>query len=156
MEFISAEVLGFIVVFFLAIAAACWVAYFSVAEREIDDVKTEEVRLTHRGFQLVEFRDAYGVKCSLQQSSAIGSCTVSEQKPGSSYIWLGIDSPQPRIMKSIAVANGIDVGSGEVSGWMDYPIAPEIYLSGRMHLDKEKAAMLVKRLSHWIQTGDLE
>lgn len=156
MEFISAKVLGFIGVFFLAIAAACRMAYLNLAEQTIDAPETEELRLTHRGFQLLEFRDAYGVKCSLQQSSAIGSPTAYEQKPGSSYIWLGIDSPQPRIMKSIAVANGIDVGPGEVSGWMDYPIAPEIYLSGRMHLDKEKAAMLVKRLSRWIETGELE
>lgn len=102
MELNSAEVLGFIGVFLLAIAAACRMAYLNLAEPTVDGPEKEEVRLTHRGFQLLEFRDAYGVKCSLQQSSAIGSSAAFEQKPGSSYIWLGIDSPQPRIMKSIA------------------------------------------------------
>lgn len=47
---------------------------------------------TKRGFNISEFTDRYGAKCSLQKSSlATEEC-----------IWLGITNPNPRIMESKA------------------------------------------------------
>jgi hypothetical protein len=45
-----------------------------------------EIEHTERGFEIIEFKDLYGVKCSLQQSSLALYTT-----PGSSAIWLGGD-----------------------------------------------------------------
>ena len=154
MEFASPEVLVFVGLVLVSIGLACWMACLNRNE-SVAEIQTDSVELTHRGFQIITFRGAYGIKCSLQQSSAIG-VVDSDAAPGSSYVWLGIDSPKPRVMKSVAAAKGMDVGPGEVTGWMDYPLVPEVFLSGRMHLDKERAAMLVKYLSHWIDTGRLE
>ena len=50
---------------------------------------------TPRGFGLVLFDDANGQKCSLQQSSAIGDTEDACDRPGSSFVWLGIDSGNP-------------------------------------------------------------
>lgn len=46
---------------------------------------------TERGFELVEFTDVNGRDCSLQQSSAIGNHDDAVKKPGSSFVWLGIN-----------------------------------------------------------------
>jgi hypothetical protein len=43
-----------------------------------------QIKRTNRGFELVEFTDAYGLHCSLQQSSL-----AEFEPPGSSAIWLG-------------------------------------------------------------------
>lgn len=48
-----------------------------------------DIRRTSRGFEIVEFNDANGVACSLQQSSAIGQYPEAMEKPGSSFVWLG-------------------------------------------------------------------
>lgn len=42
---------------------------------------------TGRGFELIEFEDRYGEKCSLQMSSI-----ADNPYPGTSAIWLGCDS----------------------------------------------------------------
>lgn len=159
MNTLSIEVLWSLGCVLILVACVCRMKYLERTEGKLRDFSSEDsviLNLTHRGFQKIEFRDAYGIQCSLQQSSAIDSLPRSELKPGSSFVWLGIDSPQPRIMKSAAVAKGLDVGPGEVSGWMNYPIPNDVFLSGRMHLDKKKAEMLVKHLSRWIETGELE
>lgn len=46
-----------------------------------------DVTETNRGFQIIQFRDRYGSACSLQQSSLADFTT-----PGSSAIWLGVES----------------------------------------------------------------
>jgi hypothetical protein len=46
---------------------------------------------TERGFAFVEFTDANGKECSLQQSSAIGDDDDAVDRPGSSFVWLGVD-----------------------------------------------------------------
>lgn len=45
-----------------------------------------KVKKTARGFEIIEFTDKYGEKCSLQQSSIVGS-----EQPGATAIWLGCD-----------------------------------------------------------------
>lgn len=44
------------------------------------------VENTDRGFEMIEFEDAYNQRCTLQQSSAIGN----RNNPGKSFIWLGL------------------------------------------------------------------
>lgn len=43
-----------------------------------------EIQVSERGFEYVEFRDTYGLPCSLQQSSA-ALC----ETPGAGAVWLG-------------------------------------------------------------------
>jgi hypothetical protein len=51
------------------------------------------VTKTDRGFERCEFRDHDDQPCSLQQSSAINTSIDSAiDNPGTSYVWLGIDS----------------------------------------------------------------
>jgi hypothetical protein len=49
-------------------------------------MKTE---FTRRNFGIVEFDDANGRPCSLQQSSAIGDYDDALDHPGASFVWLG-------------------------------------------------------------------
>ena len=44
----------------------------------------EKVITTERGFELINFQDAYGIVCSLQQSSLAGY-----RLPGATAVWLG-------------------------------------------------------------------
>lgn len=109
-------------------------------------------RKTVRGFEIIEFDDRYGESCSLQQSSMIGDYDDSIDRPGSSYVWLGVEPVTARILKSKAEEVGIEV-EGEVSGWMDFPLPPQVQLNGCMHLDREQVAGLIERLQCWLDTG---
>lgn len=115
-----------------------------------------EDKETGRGFKYVEFVDAYGYECSLQQSSAIGDTDEAMENPGSSFIWLGVDDGKPQVMKSQAKALGLELPPGEVSGWMPYPIPDEVQISTRMHLSRDQVEGLVERLQRWLETGAFE
>lgn len=115
-----------------------------------------EYKKTGRGFSLVEFTDAYGNGCSLQQSSAIGDYDDAMDNPGSSFVWLGVDDGKPQVMKSQAEALGLKLPPGEVSGWMPYSIPEEVQITTRMHLSREQVEGLVKRLQQWLATGEFE
>lgn len=115
-----------------------------------------ELKKTGRGFDLVEFTDAYGYECSLQQSSAVGDDDDAMDNPGSSFVWLGVDDGKPQVMKSQAKALGLTLPPGEVSGWMPYPIPEEVQISTRMHLSREQVKGLVERLQQWLATGEFE
>lgn len=115
-----------------------------------------EDKQTGRGFKFVEFTDAYGYRCSLQQSSAIGDTDEAMDNPGSSFIWLGVDDGKPQVMKSQAAALGLELPTGEVSGWMPYPIPEEVQISTRMHLSRDQVEGLVERLQRWLETGAFE
>ena len=108
---------------------------------------------TGRGFAIVNFEDAYGHKCSLQQSSLVGDADHDMDNPGSSYVWLGVDDAEPIILKTTAKALGMQLPPGEVSGWMPYPVPSEVQFSTRMHLNKQQVAGLVQRLQCWLRTG---
>lgn len=107
-----------------------------------------EIKKTDRGFELVEFDDANGEQCTLQQSSA-----TMGGRAGTDFIWLGIHEPRIQIMKSTAVELGIDVGDGEVSGWMDYPLPPGVDAFSRMHLCRDHVMQLIPLLQRWVETG---
>lgn len=50
-----------------------------------------KIETTERGFNYSKFKDHNGRECSLQQSSAIGDYEDSWDRPGSSFVWLGVD-----------------------------------------------------------------
>lgn len=115
-----------------------------------------EDKFTGRGFQYLEFDDASNRGCSLQQSSAIRDYEDSWDRPGSSCIWLGINDPNPQIMKSDAQKIGLPLPPGEVSGWMPYPIPKEVSINTRMHLDRYQVKSLIEKLQLWLDTGNLK
>lgn len=104
---------------------------------------------TSRGFELVEFTDHYGKRCSLQQSSL-----AIYQKPGSSAVWLGTDDADPKVMWKDAICMGVPTNATE--GWVPYPIPPQVSLSTRMHLNRKQVKALIVRLQHWLNTGSFK
>jgi len=101
---------------------------------------------TYRGFDIVEFKDSYGEKCSLQ----ISSRAVFENEDGTcnnpnGWIWLGIDDPHPQILKTHAKQLGMPI-EGECSGWMDYPFPESVMFSSRMHLNEYQVKDLIEQL----------
>ena len=92
---------------------------------------------TARGFSVIEFKDRYDNKCSIQDSSlATEDC-----------IWLGIDDANPQIMASQVMKNG--------TGWVKYPIHPDVSLTTRMHLTQDQAADLIEILERFVDTGSI-
>lgn len=89
---------------------------------------------TARGFNLVNFKDAYGVECSIQESS-------SAEEP---KIWFGIDSP--KVMR-------LD------NGWKDItPVSTKenpVNIDSRMHLTREHVKQLLPILRHFVKTGEV-
>lgn len=117
-------------------------------------VKLGDLDATARGFQLIEFRDVYGEKCSLQISSK-ARCDTTDSRFG--WLWLGVTDSAPRIMKSDARRLGIPLEPGvEVSGWMDYPLPDEVLISSRMHIGEGEVKGLIEQLQHWLRTGNLK
>ena len=52
---------------------------------------------TGRGFSVVDFVDANGQECSVQQSSAVGDYEDSVGRPGTSFVWLGVGEDRMHI-----------------------------------------------------------
>ena len=48
-----------------------------------------KTKRTARGFQVIDFLDHNGEKCSLQQSSAVLDYEDSMERPGTSAVWFG-------------------------------------------------------------------
>ena len=93
---------------------------------------------TCRGFEVGNFRDSYGTKCSIQESSS-----AEEAK-----IWLGCDDANPKIL-------ACHVNGGMANGWVDYPVHPEASFTTRMHLTVEMAEALIPILQKFVKTGGL-
>lgn len=98
---------------------------------------------TGRGFAVTEFRDRYGAACNLQQSSL----AIEDA------IWLGIGDPDPKVMASEAAALGVT--TTETTGWVSYPLPPQVMLTTRMHLTRDIAAWLIEELQHFVDTGQV-
>jgi len=96
---------------------------------------------TKRGFEVTEFEDTYGSKCSLQMSSS-----AMEEK-----IWFGVNEADPQIMVSKAKENGIEP-EGE-SGWMKFPIPEDVSMTTRMHLNREQVKKLLPYLIRFVKNG---
>lgn len=111
---------------------------------------------TGRGFPIVEFRDEYDHACSIQESSR----AVCENDDGTvddplGWLWLGIDDPQPQIMKRDVQRLGLELPPGEVTGWMPYPLPEEVHVTTRMHLNETQVRGIIARLQGWLDTGSL-
>ena len=105
-----------------------------------------KVGTTNRGFELIEFKDRYDVKCSLQQSSL-----AEHTKPGTSAVWLGCDDANPRILASEAAEHGVK--TTEITEWVSYPVPGAVLINTRMHLDRKQVEALITHLQQWLKTG---
>lgn len=99
-------------------------------------MKTEP---TNRGFQRGQFTDAYGVACSIQESSIAAD---------EGHIWLG--------------CNDIGLKRFEPGkGWSDVPLQDDVpygithTANTRMHLSQSMVRELLPLLQHFAETGDL-
>lgn len=104
-------------------------------------------KTTQRGFELYEFKDQYGEKCSLQKSSLATA----------DAIWLGIDDANPQIMSSDAIRMGLrDRTYTEAdNGWTPFEIPKEVLLSTRMHLTRSQVKKLLPILQKFVDTGEI-
>lgn len=109
---------------------------------------------TERGFSIVEFKDTTGAPCSLQASSRIGEYDDSMSRPGTSAVWLGIDEVKPIVMASQATSVGVI--TKKTTGWVPYPVPPQVQMNARMHLDREQVAGLILRLQEWLDHANAE
>ena len=88
---------------------------------------------TQRGFDISEFKDGYGLECSLQKSSSFNDC-----------IWLGIDNPKLCVFENESMGKYIET---------DMPKTFDV--NSRMHLTREMVAELLPYLTRFAETGDL-
>lgn len=103
-----------------------------------------EIQNTQRGFAIVNFTDKYGIECSLQKSSLATENAV----------WFGVDNPKPQIMTNDAIRLGIPTEQN--SGWIDFEIPNEVFLSTRMHLTQDMVKQLLPMLQKFAETGELK
>ncbi len=98
---------------------------------------------TPRGFALVEFKDANGVECSLQTSSALHLHEADSEgnMPYDYHLWIGCDGPNPKVMKY-----------GE--GWVPYDLPEEVSCSTRMHLTRSHVEALIVSLQAWLDSDE--
>ena len=100
---------------------------------------------TARGFHRAEFKDGYGVECSIQKSSsATEDC-----------IWLGVNDPTVKVMARTAPEEWLTPGPESRNGWVDVPLPVGVNINGRMHLTQQQAAELIVMLQRFVDTGDL-
>ena len=67
-------------------------------------MKLGPVFTTHRGFDVIEFKDAHRVECILQQSSAIDDTERGMEHPGSSFVWLGTQGQRMHLSRDQVTA----------------------------------------------------
>ena len=80
-----------------------------------------------------EFKDRYGLKCTLQKSSlATEDC-----------IWLGVHDADLKFFP------------GDGTGWHPYVLPPGVSAFSRMHLTRKMVADLLPALKHFVKTGNL-
>lgn len=98
---------------------------------------------TNRHFNIMEFEDRYGHKCSIQESS------LAEE----AAIWFGVDDPQPKVLAR--EAHTVGVKTEETTGWVEYPIPESVLLHTRMHLTQDQVQKLLPILQRFAKTGQL-
>lgn len=112
------------------------------------------VEKTDRGFEIVKFRDANDVKCSIQQSSAIGNRPEDFDNPGSSFLWIGCNDANPQVMAIDAIRLGVK--TDKTTGWVPYDNIPDdVLMTTRMHLNRDQVRELIPILQNWLDTGYL-
>lgn len=96
-------------------------------------VEELESQVTQRGFSRIDFKDRYGLDCSLQESSAAMF----------SAIWFGVNDTS---------ATPIIQVNGE---WVEVVLPEDAVVRGRMHLDKQGVAALLPHLLKFLATDEL-
>lgn len=87
---------------------------------------------TARGFRIDRFLDAYGVECSLQESSL-----AAEE----GHVWLGCSAPNAKMLMP--------------GGWVDYALPEDVQVTTRMHLSQSQVADLLPALQYFAEHGVL-
>ena len=87
---------------------------------------------TSRGFVYYDFKDRYGVKCSLQKSSLATE----------NAIWFGCDHANPR-----------QLIPGQ--GWTPVEMPEEYTADTRMHLTAEQVKELLPILQKFVDSGEI-
>lgn len=106
------------------------------------------------GWQKIVFNDGYNEDCSIQLSSAIDDDTEGAwERPGTSFLWVGVEDPDPTIMAQHAAMLGIE--TDQVTGWIPYPLPEEVLCKTRMHLTRTSAKFVVDVLTRWLEKGTL-
>lgn len=115
-----------------------------------DAENTIRMHLNERGFAIGEFKDTYGTRCTIQESSLAS-------RPA---LWLGVQPAEAKVMS--VDAKGLpppkivpDEGSGEDFGWSNYVLPDKVFVFSRMHLDIPLAKKLVRMLNYFIKHGEL-
>jgi len=93
------------------------------------------MRKTQRGFNIEEFTDLYGEKCSIQESSL-----ATEEA-----IWFGIDDPELTVFE--------DENMGK---YLVTKMPKHFSVSSRMHLSRKQVAEILPILQKFVETGELE
>ena len=102
-----------------------------------------ELVKTQRGFELGQFKDRYGVECSIQKSSL-----ASEDA-----IWLGVSKAEPIIMATDAQKLGLP--TSENVGWVKFDMPKEVSINTRMHLTQDMVKELLPILQRFVETGEI-
>ncbi len=98
------------------------------AETKLND------KTTNRGFQLSEFTDRFGSKCSIQESSADGAS-----------IWFGVDKLRIQHFKAGEGWNDVVFPENTIEEhWVD---------NARMHLTQDMVKALLPQLARFAITG---
>lgn len=113
-----------------------------------------KVSKTGRGFTVARFKDSNGAECTIQHSSAIDDTERGMSQPGSSFLWIGPNDADPKIMASQAAAHGVKTDQNV--GWITYPVPPEVLMTTRMHVNRKQVGETVKALQRWLRTGSLK
>jgi len=93
-----------------------------------------EIKKTNRGFPIVEFRDRYDVKCSLQISSLAAADRC---------IWFGCEGSEIQIMVP-------------KKGWTNIPMPENCHMNTRMHLSQSLLKELLPHLIKFADTGEID
>ncbi len=103
--------------------------------------KKPKVEKTNRGFSIVRFKDEYGYTFTLQQSSlATKAC-----------IWFGPNDVDAKILASEAHLAGVK--TEETTGWVAFPIPPQVSMHTRAHMSRKQVKQLIRYLTCWLRTG---
>lgn len=101
-----------------------------------------KVTTTQRGFQIAHFEDSTGIKCSIQEASNVDP-----------RLWLGVHDATAMVMSKDAAKVG--VVTDRTTGWVAYPLPPEVLVPTRMLLTKQRARELAAMLLKWADTETL-
>lgn len=92
---------------------------------------------TNRGFRIDRFEDAYGVECSLQESSLAAD---------EGHVWFGASDIGLKHFKA---------GDGWRDVELPHSVAEHYSANNRMHLSQSQVAALLPALQHFAEHGVL-